>query len=154
MKTHTLIKKLTESSNSIVGILFGAMLLTSCGASGPAFKPVSPIPAGKGVVYVYRQSSIIGGGVFGTVKANNQPITKIKNGGYFPYIASPGNNHFSVSTETTNEANVMVEKGKEKYLKTTVGMGVVVGHLKFTEVSPEIGKNEITDCKLLEPVSQ
>ena len=154
MKTHALLKNITESSNSVVGLLLGAMLLTSCGAGGPAFKPVSPIPAGKGVVYVYRQSSFVGGGVFGTVKANNKPITKIRNGGYFPYIAPPGNNHFSVTTETTNEANVMVEKGAEKYLKTTVGMGLFVGHLKFTEVSPELGKSEITGCKLLEPVSQ
>jgi hypothetical protein len=74
------------------------------------------------------------------------PLTisaKIKNGGYYPYIASPGNNHFEVSTEATNEANVMVEKGSEKYLKTTIGMGLFVGHLKFTEVSPEIGNNRI-----------
>lgn len=135
------------------GILFAAAVLTSCGAEGPAFKPLSPIPAGKGVVYIYRQPNFVGSGVFGTVKANSTPITKIRNGGYFPYVANPGNNHFSVTTEATNEANVMVEKGTEKYLKTTVGMGFFVGHLKFSEVSPEIGRSEITSCQLLEPVS-
>ena len=144
--------KQNRFSNSVAGLLFGAMLLTGCGASGPGFKPVTSVPADKGVVYVYRQSNFVGGGVFGTVKANNKPITKIKNGGYYPYIASPGNNHFSVTTEATNEANVMVEKGTEKYLKTTVGMGLFIGHLKFTEVSPAIGKSEITGCKLLEPI--
>lgn len=142
-----------KSSLLSAGLLLGAMFLTSCGASGPAFTQVTP-PAGKGVVYIYRQSSFVGGGVFGTVKANGKPVTKIKNGGYYPYIASPGNNHFEVTTEVTNEANVMVEKGSEKYLKTTIGMGLFVGRLKFTEVSPEIGKNEIAGCKLLEPVSQ
>ena len=94
---------------------------------------------------------MMGAAVSGTVKANNTPITKIKNGGYFPYVCAPGNNHFTVTTESTNEANVMVEKGSTKYLKTTVGMGIVVGRLKFTEVSPQIGESEITGCKLLAP---
>jgi hypothetical protein len=45
-----------------------------------------------------------------------------------------------------------VEAGKEKYLKTTLGMGFVVGHLNLTEVSPEIGKKEIAECNLLDPI--
>lgn len=132
-------------------MLLGFMLLVSCGATGPSFQPVSP-PPGKGVVYIYRQSSFVGGGVFGTVRANNQPVTKIRNGGYFPYVGPPGNTRFSVTTEATNEATVTVDPGKSKYLKTTVGMGFFVGHLKFSEVSPAIGESEITSCKLLEPI--
>jgi hypothetical protein len=141
-----------KSSLLSVTVLLGAIFLTSCGASGPSFTQVTP-PAGKGVVYIYRQSSMIGPGVFGTAKVNGRPITKIKNGGYYPYIATPGNNHFEITTEATNEANVMVEKGSQKYLKTTVGMGLLVGRLKFSEVSPEIGKNEISGCKLLKPIA-
>lgn len=60
--------------------------------------------------------------------------------------------HFEVTTEATNEADVMVESGIEKYLKTTIGIGFFVGHLKFSEVSPEIGGKEITGCKLLDPI--
>lgn len=60
--------------------------------------------------------------------------------------------HFEVSTEATNEADVTVESGKEKYLKTTVGIGFFIGHLKFSEVSPGIGKKEISECKLLDPI--
>lgn len=126
--------------------------IAGCSASGAAFKPVNPIPPGKGVVYIYRESGFVGGGVYGTVTANNTPITKIRNGGYFPYLANPGPVHFEVSTEATNEADVTVEAGQEKYLQTTVGMGLFVGHLKFSEVSPEVGRNEIRECKLLEPV--
>ncbi|MBK8815599.1 MAG: DUF2846 domain-containing protein [Methylococcaceae bacterium] len=129
------------------------LAIIGCSASGPAFKPVNPIPYDKGVVYIYREPSFAGSGVYGTVTANKMPITKIKNGGYFPFIANPGNVHFEVSTETTNEADVTVEVGKEKYLKTTVGMGLLVGHLNFSEVSPEIGKREISECKLLEPIT-
>jgi len=133
-------------------LLWATIHLSGCSVSGPAFKPVDPIPEGKGVVYIYRQPGFAGGGVYGTVTANNTPITKIKNGGYFPYVANPGPVHFEVSTEATNEADVTVEAGKEKYLKTTVGIGFFVGHLKFSEVSPQIGKAEIGECKLLDAI--
>ena len=92
-----------------------------------------------------------GTGVFGTITANNTPLTKVKNGGYYPYISSPGSTHFVISTEADNEADVTVEVGKEKYLKTTIGMGFLVGHLHISEVSPEIGRKEIEECNLLEP---
>ena len=133
-------------------IIFAVAVIAGCSASGPAFKPVDPIPAGQGVVYIYREPGIVGSGVYGTVTANKTPITKIKTGGYFPYLSNPGPVHFEVSTEATNEADVTVESGKEKFLKTTIGMGFFVGHLKFSEVSPEIGKKEISECKLLEPI--
>ena len=140
----------------LLGLVFGFILVSTlvigCGASGPVFKPVDPIPTGKGVVYIYRESGLVGSGVYGTVIADKTPLTKVRNGGYFPYLSNPGTVHFEVSTEATNEADVTVEAGKEKYLKTTVGMGLLVGHLKFSEVSPEIGRKEISECQLLDPI--
>ena len=131
--------------------ILAVLILNGCSASGPAFKPIIPLPSDKGVVYIYREHSIFGSAVYGTVTANNAPITKINNGGYFPYITDANNVHFEVSTEATNEADLIIEKGKEKYLKTTIGMGFLVGHLKFTEVTPETGQKEISECNLLEP---
>ncbi|MBT9097525.1 hypothetical protein KFZ76_07360 [Methylovulum psychrotolerans] len=145
-------EKHKKPSQLLALIILALTATTGCSVSGPAFKPLDPIPANKGVVYIYRAPSFVGGGTYGTVTANSTPITKIKNGGYFPYIANPGPVHFEVSTEATNEADVIVELGKEKYLKTTIGMGFLVGHLKFSEVSSEIGKKEISECNLLEPV--
>lgn len=126
-----------------------AVFAAGCSASGAAFKPLEPIPSDKGVVYIYRQPSFVGSAVYGTVTADAKPVTKIQNGGYYPYVASPGPVHFEVTTEATNEADVDVEAGKAKYLKTTIGMGFLVGHLSLTEVSSEIGKQEIGECKLL-----
>lgn len=142
------------NSRRVISSLVVAALITGCSASGPAFKPLSAIPPDKGVVYIYRSPSYMGSGVYGTVTANTTPITKIKNGGYFPFLSSPGTVHFTVTTEATNEADVVVEPGKEKYLKTTIGMGFLAGHLKFSEVSPEIGRKEIAECNLLEPIEK
>lgn len=141
-----------KSSRTLLATLALALASTGCSSSGPAFSRISPIPSGKGVVYVYRSPNFAGSGVYGTVKANDVPLTKIKNGGYFPYVAQPGPVKFSVTTEATNTADVTVKEGEEKYLKTTIGMGFFVGHLKFTEVAPDIGFNEAQRCKLLPPL--
>lgn len=141
-----------KSFSATIGVILISTLLAGCAVSGAPFIPIEATPLEKGVVYIYRQPGIVGGAVYGTVTANHKPITKIKNGGYFPYVSDPGPVHFEVSTEATNEADVIVEAGKEKYLKTTIGMGLFVGHLKFSEVSPEIGRQEIKECKLLEPL--
>jgi len=132
-------------------MLLTAALLTGCGASGPSFRKIDPVASGQGVVYIYRQPAGLGMGVHGTVRANGKAITDVKNGGYYPYVGPPGNVKFEVRTEATNEATINVESGVEKYLKVTVGMGLFVGHLHLTEVAPDIGKKEITECKLLEP---
>ncbi|MDD5321203.1 MAG: hypothetical protein PHD43_11440 [Methylococcales bacterium] len=102
-----------KSNSSNLWIILASALIVGCSASGPAFKPVDPIPAGKGVVYIYRQPGGMGSGAYGTVTANKTPITKILTGGYFPYISNPGPVHFEVSTEATNEADVTVESGRE-----------------------------------------
>lgn len=137
----------------LLAIAFVVLIVaTGCASNGPKFTPVSSIPPGKGVVYVYRQPKFAGSAVYGTVKANDVPITKVRSGGYYPYITDPGTVHFSVTTEATNTADVTVKASEEKYLKTTIGMGFFVGHLKLSEVSPEIGKREIGECELLEPI--
>lgn len=135
-------------------MLVVAALLTGCGASGPGFKRIDAPADGQGVVYIYRQPSGLGMAVHGTVRANGKVVTDVKNGGYYPYVGSPGDTKFEIRTEATNEATINVETGVEKYLKVTVGMGFFVGHLHLTEVSPEIGKREIAECKLLEPETQ
>lgn len=134
---------------AITGVFLSSILFVSCNATGPSFQPVSP-PPGQGVVYIYRQPKHAGSTVYGTVKADNKPITKIKSGGYYPYLGAPGDTRFTVTTEAANEATVRVEAGKSKYLKTTMVAGHFVLRLKLTEVAPEIGMGEIGACKLLE----
>jgi len=125
------------------------MVLVGCSASGPRFQHVSPIPVGKGVVYVYREGKFTGCAVYGTLKVNDKPVTKVKNGGYYPCICTPGTVELSVSTETTNTATVDVVDGSEHYVRTTVGMGLFVGRLYLNEVSSNTGEKEIAACKLL-----
>lgn len=147
-------KVLSTRYIAVTLVLLAAAMLTGCGASGPGFKKMDLPADGQGIVYIYRQSSSFGMGVHGTARANGKVVADIKNGGYYPYVGKPGETKFEIRTEATNEATVNVEAGVEKYLKVTVGLGFFAGHLHLTEVSPEIGKKEIAECKLLEPETQ
>ena len=72
------------SNSSSLWIILASALIAGCTASGPAFKPVDPIPAGEGVVYIYREPGFVGSGVYGTVTANKTPITKNQDRWLFP----------------------------------------------------------------------
>jgi hypothetical protein len=65
-----------------------SLSIIGCSASGPAFKSVNPIPADKGVVYIYRESSIVGSGVYGAVTAN-KPDYQNQKRRLFPLYCKP-----------------------------------------------------------------
>lgn len=141
----------------IVGLAFGCSLassaLTSCGSSGAAFNPANP-PPGKGIVYIYRQPSIFAWAISATLTANGVPVTKVSNGGYFPYVGQPGDTLFVAKTESSKRATVRVEQGRSKYLKGEMIFGRSKGLLKLTEVPPSLGASEIKECKLLDPITR
>lgn len=121
-------------------------LLAGCSASGPAFKP-APLPPGQGAVYLYRPSATLAAGD-PTVLANRVPLARIEPGGYFPYLGQPGPVYFQIGPDTANVAYVRLEAGKEKYLRAAE----LTGRLKLAPVAPEIGRREIAQCTLLEPL--
>lgn len=121
-------------------------LLAGCSASGPAFKP-APLPPGQGAVYLYRPSATPAAGD-PTVLANRIPLVRIGPGGYFPYLGQPGPVYFQIGPDTANVAYVRLEAGKAKYLRASDP----TGRLQLAPVAPEIGRREIAQCALLEPL--
>lgn len=137
----------------VFGCGLGFLALTNCGSQGAAFTPVKP-PPGKGVVYVYRQPSVFAWAITPTLSADGVPITKVSNGGYYPYLGPSGDTLFVAKTESSKRATVRVEQGKSKYLKGEMIFGRTKGLLKLTEVPSSVGRSEITECKLLEPLAR
>jgi hypothetical protein len=135
-----------------LSVILMTVTIAGCSATGRPFVHVDPIPDGKGIVYVYRPDRTVGCAVSGTIRANGVPITNVKNGGYYPYVADPGRVNLNVTTEVENSTDITVEAGREKYVKTTVGMGFFLGHLKLGEVSSDVGEREIRECRLLDPM--
>ena len=137
----------------ITVVLPSLMLLVAVSACAPSlgqeYKRIEVVPPNKGIVYIYRPSSFIGGAVYYDVKANGKVVTTLYKGGYYPYIADPGEIEFSAKTEGSDSATIDVKLNQVYYLKGTVGVGFLVGRPHLTVVGADVGEAEIAECKLL-----
>jgi hypothetical protein len=97
----------------------------------------------KGLVYFYRESSFVGGGVSYYVNDGDKRIGGLKNGTYFYTWADPGTHNYWAKTEARAEKTLSVETNKTYYVRGEVGMGFFVGHPKLTIVSEDEGKSAV-----------
>lgn len=135
------------SMNYLLLCLF--LLATGCASLGPVYSKVDKIPDNAGLVYLYRPSSFLGGGVAYDVKTGGTVITTLHNGGYYPYFSAPGEQEFWAKTEAKSSVTLDVKPGQTYYIKGGVGVGFLVGRPHLMVVAPEIAEKEIADCKLI-----
>ena len=85
--------------------------LQGCATLGDAYKSVDFVPKNKSLVYIYRPSSFVGGGISYYIYANDKIVAKQYNGGYFSYITEPGKVEFW-GAEARTSVELLLEKGK------------------------------------------
>lgn len=141
--------KLNAPKLTVALTLLMLALLSGCTSLGPIYQKVDTLPEDKGLVYIYRPNSFVGGGVSYDVKVGEKPIMTLYNGGYYPYFSSPGEVEFWAKSESRSAVTIDVETGKTYFLKGTVGVGFLVGRPHLTIVSSETGMSEIKECKLI-----
>ena len=66
-----------------------AACLTGCTATGARFREHSS-PAGKSLIYVYRNGMALGAGGAWELYAHDRYVTKITNDGYYDFVVDPG----------------------------------------------------------------
>lgn len=138
-------------NNLLVAFLACAMLvLGGCASQGPAYSSVESIPSDKGLIYIYRPSSFVGGGVYYDIHDGDTIVTTLRNGGYFPYFRDPGEVELWAKTESKSSVTLDLKAGDTLYVKGGVGVGFFVGRPSLTVVSNSTGESEIRECKLLE----
>lgn len=132
-------------------LFVGALVATQFGCAnlGKQFEPVTAVSSDKALVYIYRPSSFVGGGVSYTVNAGTKPIIKLHNGGYYPYVATPGELELWAQTEAKSSVTLDLKAGETKYVKGTVGVGFFVGRPNLRLVDPAVAAAEIKECKLI-----
>lgn len=126
-----------------------ALLLNGCATLGPIYQKVDTIQEGKALVYIYRPSSFIGGGISYNVKVGETVIATLYSGGYYPYLAKPGETEFWAQTESKSSVTLDIKPGQTYYIKGTVGVGFFVGRPRLIVVSSDVGAREIAECKLI-----
>jgi hypothetical protein len=130
-------------------LLVSVVTVTGCASLGPAYTRVDKLPENKGLVYIYRPSSFIGGGLSYIVNAGDIPVTTLYSGGYYPYFSDPGEKEFWARTESKSSVTLDIRAGQTYYIKGEVGVGFLVGRPHLMVVAPEVAEKEIADCKLI-----
>jgi hypothetical protein len=133
-------------------LMLAVTMAFGCATKGPAFSKIATadIPAGKGVVYVYRPSGFVGAAVSYDIWRGNEKLGYLVQGGYFTYLANPGELELTAKTEARASLTLDVRAGQEHYVKGSVGVGAFIGRPKLEVVDAETGSREIQDCKRMQ----
>jgi hypothetical protein len=127
-----------------------ALIATGC-ASGPEYKDVaSAIPtlsADHGRIYFFRSANIGGSAIQPEIKLNDKVVGRSVPGGFFFVDEAPGEYTVSTSTEVKHDIKFTLRAGDTKYVRTTVSMGFLVGHITPTLDDPETAPQEIEQLK-------
>jgi uncharacterized protein DUF2846 len=121
---------------TIVVCLFIAVCVPGC-ATGPQFGQET-VPSGKAIVYIYRESSIVGAANVFTIISNQNTAARMVNGGYYVDVVNPGRVSYKYTTTTystllyyalskifndaTPAGEITVAAGKEYFMKVEIHM--------------------------------
>jgi len=146
--------KLCRSLLLAVGI---ATVMAGC-ATGPQYKEVAAaiptLSADQGRVYFIRAGSFAGAALQPEIKLNGQVVGHSQPGGFFFVDEPAGNYTVSITTEVEKTVSFALTGGETKYVRTSVSMGILVGHVApmledATEASDEVKDLKYTGAALL-----
>lgn len=136
-------------------ILAASLLaMSGCASQGPQFEAVTAIPSGKALVYIYRTPQFVGSAISFDIHHDDKVITRLTNGGYYPYITDPGEIELWAKTEARSSVTLHLQPGETRYVKGAVGVGFFVGRPRLEVVGNITGAKEITACKLIPEKNQ
>ena len=130
----------------ILPLLAVALLAVAC-ASGPKHSDVVQgmpgLKANEGRVFVYRDSSMFGAALQPTVYVNGKASGDSKPGGFFYVDLPAGPVEVTTGTEVDKKATFMLGAREVRYVKTSVGLGILVGRVYPELVDEKTGSEEI-----------
>jgi hypothetical protein len=129
-------------------LIAAALILTGC-ASGVKHKDMAAaIPsmkADQGRVYFLRSSSMVGAAIQPEIKMDGAVVGQSQPGGFFFVDAKPGSHEVMTTTEVEKKLTFTLDRGEVKYVKTTIGFGLVAGRVIPELVSAEEANKELPD---------
>lgn len=136
----------------LVATLGATFVFTGCGAKGEKFGNFKMPSENKSMLYVYRPSSFVGGGVYYDIHANDnnkdEVIGTLRNGGFIEKEIAPTEN-VEIWAKTESKASVSLDmKPNETYcVKGGVGIGFLVGRPNLEIVDRALCEKEIIDTQ-------
>lgn len=136
----------------LYAVMLLALLMTAC-ASGPKFSETqSAMPtlkADQGRIYFYRVSSMMGAAIQPTIQLNGEAIGDSKPGGFLFVDQAPGSKNVSTSTEVEKKLTFTLDAGEIRYVRTTVGLGLITWRVYPELVDDATAQKEISDTSYI-----
>ena len=126
------------------------MMLAACSSLGSKFDKLETPSADEAIIYYYRPSRFVGGGVFYDVNENGEKITTLYNGGYDLHRTAAGKKIVTAKTEKQTQIGFEVENGKTYFVRGKVHMGILLGRPALKLVPQEKALREIQECRIIE----
>lgn len=131
----------------IAVVVLGALLLGAC-ATG---KTISETPAAqlalspsKARIAIYR-TAVIGFAVQPAVSVDGKSTGSCTPNSVFFVDVKPGKHEVSARTEVTETITVRARANRVTYVECTIGLGILVGRPKLTEVTKSHGQYKVRD---------
>jgi hypothetical protein len=128
-----------------------AILLTGCAATGVKYSDmatsITTVRPDQARVYFLRSNSVVGAALQPEIHFDNAVVGQSKPGGFFYIDTTPGDHVASTTTEVERKLTFALDAGETKYVKTTISMGVFVGHVTPELVSQDDAMKELPELK-------
>lgn len=125
-----------------------ALLLAAC-ASGPRYTDVASkfptLAADHGRIWFYRSGTMFGAGIQPDVMLNGARVGDSTPGGFFFIDRPAGNFEVLLSTEVERKVTFTLAPKEERYVRMTVGLGVIVYRVYPELVDPAEALKEIVE---------
>ncbi len=130
-------------------LLLSLSFLGGCAATGAKYTEVQntiePVATDMGRVVFYRDLSILGAAITSDLYMNDKKVGESIRGSFFYADHTAGNIEVSATTETEKKLTFTLATGETKYVRTTVGFGLVVGRIIPTLVAKEEAEKALPD---------
>jgi hypothetical protein len=99
-----------------------------------------------GRIFFYRPSAL-GAALRPDVMLNNEKVGEAIAQGFFYVDRQPGEYQVVTSTEVKRKLSFILDSGQTRYVRFSTSFGFFVGHVYGELVDPDVGMEEIKDCK-------
>ncbi len=136
----------------LIASIGATFVFTGCGAKGEKFGNFKLPSENKSILYVYRPSSFVGGGVYYDIHAsyNNKDeiIGTLRNGGFIEKEMTPTEN-IKIWAKTESKSSLSLDmKPNETYcIKSELKIGFLVGKPNLEIVDRALCEKEIVETQ-------
>ena len=135
--------------NRLLTILLCALCLTACEKQPAeldfADKDVEMLNEGKEAIYKSKPYT----GLVRNKHSNGKVAGESKPGGFFFVDLAPGTVEVLTSTEVEKKLTLTLDAGQTRYVRTTVGFGVLVYRVYPELVDDKVGAKEIAETSYI-----